>query len=73
MADLQQLEEQIGDEYARFLEIAGTLRAPLAKKYPDFERRKKLWYDVVDSDVLELLREGDEEKARERITEIFGI
>src|SRR5581483_1872637 len=25
----QQLEEQIGEEYARFLEIVGTLRAPL--------------------------------------------
>jgi precorrin-2 dehydrogenase/sirohydrochlorin ferrochelatase len=69
----QQLEEQIGDEYAHFLEIAGTLRAPLAEKYPDFETRKKLWYDVVDSDVLELLRAGDETRARERITELMGV
>lgn len=69
----QQLEQQIGDEYARFLEIAGTLRAPLAKKYPDFETRKKLWYDVVDSDALELLRQGNETRARERIAELMGV
>ncbi len=69
----QKLEQQIGNEYAQFLEIAGTLRAPLAKRYPDFETRKKLWYDVVDSDVLELLREGNETRARERIAEILGV
>lgn len=69
----QKLEEQIGDEYARFLEIAGTLRPPLAKKYPDFEMRKRLWYEVVDSDVLTRLREGDEEGARKRIAEIMGV
>lgn len=69
----QKLEEQIGDEYARFLEIAGTLRPPLAKKYPDFETRKKLWYEVVDSDVLTLLREGHDEDARARIAEIMGV
>lgn len=69
----QQLEQQIGDEYARFLEIAGTLRAPLAQKFPDLETRKKLWYDVVDSDVFELLRSGDESAARERIAEIMSV
>ncbi len=69
----QQLEEQIGEEYARFLEIAGTLRAPLAARYPDFETRKRLWYELVDSDVLELLRAGDEARTRQRIVEIMGI
>ena len=69
----QHLEREIGEEYAQFLEIAGTLRAPLAQKYPDFETRKKLWYEVVDSDVLALLRAGNETGARERITEIFGL
>ena len=69
----QQLEEQIGDEYARFLEIAGTLRAPLAERCPDFETRKELWYRLVDSGVLELLRAGNDAAAEERIVEIMGI
>lgn len=69
----QKFEQEIGDEYARFLEIAGTLRAPLAAKFPDFETRKKRWYDLVDSDVLELLRAGEEARARERIAEIMTL
>ncbi len=69
----QKLEQELGDEYACFLEIAGTLRAPLAAKFPDFETRKKMWYTLVDSDVLELLRAGEETRARERIAEIMQV
>lgn len=69
----ERLERLIGDEYAQFLQLAGTLRAPLAKLYPSFEHRKALWYRLVDSDVLDLLRAGDEAAARERIQEIMGV
>ena len=69
----EQLEHQIGDEYARFLELAGAIREPLAAQQPDFARRKELWYRLVDSDVLEQLRRGDEQGARDRITEIMGV
>ncbi len=69
----EQLERAIGNEYARFLELAGTVRAPLAKRYPDFEQRKTLWYQLVDSDVLDLLRQRDEAAARHRIAEIMGV
>lgn len=69
----QQFERQIGDEYARFLDLTGALRAPLAARYPDFETRKRVWYELVDSDVFALLRAGDESGARQRIAEITGI
>jgi precorrin-2 dehydrogenase / sirohydrochlorin ferrochelatase len=69
----EQIEKLIGDEHARFLELAGTIREPLAKRYPSFEQRKALWYQLVDSDVLDLLRVGDEAKALQRITEIMGV
>ncbi|HEY2980184.1 MAG TPA: bifunctional precorrin-2 dehydrogenase/sirohydrochlorin ferrochelatase, partial [Anaerolineales bacterium] len=39
----EHFEEQIGPEYARFLELAGQLREPLAQHVPDFEARKALW------------------------------
>src|SRR3954470_18236725 len=52
----QRLEREIGEEHARFLEMAAAVRAPLAARQPDFERRRDLWYRLVDSDVLELLR-----------------
>ncbi len=69
----ERIERELGSEYARFLEIAGTLRKPLAEKFPDFQVRKRLWYRLVDSDVLALLRAGHEARALERIDEIMGI
>ena len=69
----QQLERQLGAHYARFLEIAGRLRAPLAERLPDSAARRELWYRLVDSDVLELLGRGDDAGARERVAEITGV
>jgi siroheme synthase-like protein len=69
----QQLERTVGHEYARFLELAETVRASLAARHPDFEQRKALWYQLVDSDVLNLLRQSDEATACSRITEIMGV
>ncbi|HEU5169110.1 MAG TPA: siroheme synthase CysG [Gemmatimonadales bacterium] len=69
----ERLERELGDEYARFLELAAELRPRLARAYPAFEERKHLWYRLVDSDVLTLLRAGEEARARERIAEITGI
>ena len=71
------LREQIaplaGPEHARFLQLAGSLRERLADQTPDFVERRALWYQLVDSDVLDLLRRGDEGRARQRITEIMGV
>jgi siroheme synthase-like protein len=69
----QRLEHEVGPEHARFLEIAGTLRAPLARRFPDLETRRTLWYRLVDSDVIHLLRRGNEREALARIEEILGL
>lgn len=69
----QQLEGMLGDEHARFLEMAGTIRQPLAERCPDFAARRELWYRLVDSDVLDLLRGGDEATARARFEQIMGV
>jgi siroheme synthase-like protein len=69
----ERLAPELGAEYARFLELAGEVRAGLAVQVPDLERRKALWYDLVDSDVLERLRQGDEAGARARIEAITGV
>ncbi len=63
----------IGDEYARFLELAGALRGRLLAHYPDFEQRRALWYQLVDSEVLDLLRQDNEAAARRRIGEILNV
>ena len=69
----EQIERLLGDEHARFLELAGELRRPLAERHPSFEQRKRLWYALVDSDVLALLRDGDEAGARARIASLTGV
>ena len=69
----EQIEQLIGDEHAAFLELAGQLRAPLAERYPDFAERRRVWYALVDSDVLAALKRGDEAAARGIIEEITGI
>lgn len=69
----EQIEALLGDEHARFLELAGRLREPIAARYPDFETRKRLWYAIVDSDVLAALKRGDEAAALRTIAAITGI
>lgn len=69
----QALERQLGPHYARFLQLAGTLRAQVAARHPGFARRRELWYRLVDSDVLHLLLRGDEAAARRRCAEILEI
>jgi siroheme synthase-like protein len=66
----ERLEREFGEEYARFLELMGKLRAEV--EVPgDQEARARAWYRVVDSDVLELVRAGNVERARERATELL--
>lgn len=69
----ERLQREIGPEYKRFLELAGELREPLAQHVPDFETRKALWYELVDSEILDFLAQGDETSAREIISRVVGF
>jgi precorrin-2 dehydrogenase/sirohydrochlorin ferrochelatase len=69
----QRLESELGDEHARFLELARALRDPLARRWPDFETQRTLWFRLIDSDVLVLLRRGNERAALVLIEEILGV
>lgn len=69
----ERLERMVGDEHARFLELAGGFRAPLAEACPAFDERKERWYRLVDSDVLELLKRGDEAGALSRMREVLAV
>ena len=69
----ERLRDEIGPQYAHFLELAGKLRKPLAQHIPNFEARKELWYRLVDSNVLELLAQGNEVTALQKISEVVGF
>ncbi|MGC2658277.1 MAG: bifunctional precorrin-2 dehydrogenase/sirohydrochlorin ferrochelatase [Bryobacteraceae bacterium] len=63
----QKIEHEIGPEYAALLEILKRLRPVISSSIADFSARRDLWYRVVDSDALELLRSGQTETAEAMI------
>ena len=67
----ERLQSQLGPEYAEFLSLARDLRQRLAEAVPDFQQRKQLWYSLVDSDLLEQLRQGDRDAAEQPLRAIL--
>jgi precorrin-2 dehydrogenase/sirohydrochlorin ferrochelatase len=63
----QELEQTYGEEYEQYLALLGKFRAELKNIIPDPERRKKAWDKLLSSELLELIREGREDLAEERI------
>jgi siroheme synthase-like protein len=68
-----ELATRLGPEYAELLAIAAELRHRIAARVPDFDERKRRWYQLVDSDVLALLREGRREQATARAAQLLGV
>lgn len=68
----QRFEQEFGPEYALFLQWLRELRVPLAEKFPRFAERRQRWYELVDSDVLTLLKAGEIAAAQERLAKIVA-
>jgi len=66
----QRLAEQLGPEYATFLEIVSQFRERLARLIPDFGTRKAVWYELVDSQAIEHLRAGNRRQAEAALESI---
>lgn len=67
----ERLEQEYGEEYAPFLELMRELRDSV--QVPGgFDERARRWYAVIDSDVMELVRQGRIDEARDRAREILG-
>ena len=66
----ERLEKEFGEEYARFLELMGELREQVTVP-GDQDDRARAWYRVIDSDVMDLVRTGELDRARERATELL--
>src|SRR5437899_1287016 len=56
---------------ARLCELLGELRPELAARVPDSHARTALWYRIVDSDVIEFVRQRDDEGAHRRIDQLL--
>ncbi len=68
----QRLETEFGTHYETFLDWMAAMRKPMSIRYPDFDVRKGIWYAIVDSDVLELLKEERTEDAVQRLIALAG-
>ncbi|MDZ7694706.1 MAG: bifunctional precorrin-2 dehydrogenase/sirohydrochlorin ferrochelatase [Balneolaceae bacterium] len=68
----QRFEKEFGPEYGQFLKFMQRLRKPMAKYHPDFQSRKEIWYELIDSDVIELFRNDELLRAYEHTAQIVG-
>ncbi|HEV8305815.1 MAG TPA: siroheme synthase CysG [Gemmatimonadales bacterium] len=67
----ERIGRAIGPEYAAFAEMLGALRPAVAARVPDPRARLELWYRIVDSNVVELLRRGDRDGAERRVAQLI--
>ena len=63
----EQLEGFIGEEYGEFVDFLGEQREPIKQAVNDIEKRKKIFEALVDSNILDLLKAGERERAKERM------
>lgn len=68
----EELEDVITPEYGEFVEILGELRTQIKHGVLDIGLRKKIFENLVNSDILNLLKAGEKEKARERIEQCMS-
>ncbi len=55
---------QFGPEYSELLELLGALRMEIAKRHSDFDTRRRLYARLLDSGALDLIRQGQRERAQ---------
>jgi len=61
----------IGPEYAEFLRLATAVRVRIRSSGLGFGDRRRIWYRVVDSPALDLLRESRQDEAERTIGRIL--
>jgi siroheme synthase-like protein len=54
----------IGEEYGELLKIAREMRADAKQRIPDFERRRNVLHEFIESNAIDLIRAGRVEDAR---------
>lgn len=69
----QELEERYGPEYDLFLGKLAAVRARILDEIPDEDSRRRIFQAIVDSDIIDLLRQGNVHEADHRMTEIAGL
>jgi precorrin-2 dehydrogenase/sirohydrochlorin ferrochelatase len=69
----KELAEVFGWEYSVFLDLMGAIRLRLLTKSHDKTYNKRLFSEIVSSDLLEFIREGKENEVDRILKEVLGI
>ena len=67
----KEMEERYGKEYAEFLSIMGEVREKLLLTVKDQKKREKIFDNLVNSDIMSLLKEGKKEKIDSLLNEFL--
>ncbi len=62
----EKLEGEFGPEYGELTDILGQLRDEVKAKYPEPEDRGQAYLRILDSDILDLLKQGKHDEAMEK-------
>jgi len=68
----RELETMITEEHGRFVDMLGKLRQEVKNSHLDIDQRKQILDKLVNSDILELIQAGLDEKVEERIKECMS-
>lgn len=66
------LADTLGRGYGRYLDLLASFRPHISERFPTFAQRRDVWYQIVDSELLDHIRNGDTGAARRLISEIVG-
>lgn len=69
----EHLERSVGPEYGALAALMGELRAEVKRVHADEAARRRVWQRILDSEVIDLLREGRPEAARERARQCISL
>ncbi|MBI3600317.1 MAG: bifunctional precorrin-2 dehydrogenase/sirohydrochlorin ferrochelatase [Nitrospinae bacterium] len=67
----EELEDRYGIEYAKFLNLMGDMRKRISLQIADKDKREDIYKRLVCSDIIDLIRNGDDEAVKNRVDEIM--
>ena len=66
------LEKEFGDEYAEFLNLMGAIRKKLLNKDHEPEAHKHLFEQLMERDLVQMLKDGNTDSINSLLVEILG-
>ena len=66
------LEKEFGDEYAELLKLMGAIRIKLLSQDHEPEAHKHLFEQLIERNLVQMLKEGDTESINSLLLEVLG-